>query len=117
MDAYPPAYVLHNLPFIVLSGLGTAPDLEPRQPFQKLLPGRATSTVNAETPQLTSTRAHQLLQEFLRHDNTHTPWEAHGLDRKDALAKFRMRAVGRVRRAPVCTRRLACMQPPPPLCP
>jgi hypothetical protein len=101
MDAYPPEYVLHNLPFIVLSGLGTAPELEPRHSFQDRLPGRATSTVSAETPQLTGDRAQQLLQEFLSHDSTRTPWEAHGLDRRDTLAKFRMRAVGRVGQAPV----------------
>ncbi|KAL5373402.1 hypothetical protein DPSP01_012760 [Paraphaeosphaeria sporulosa] len=95
MDAYPPAYVVHNLPFIVLSGLGTQPDLEPRRAFHELLPGRAVSAVTSDIAQLASDRAQQLLDEFLSYDNTHTPWEAHGLDRRDTLAKFRMRAVGR----------------------
>lgn len=100
MEAFPPGYVLHNLPFIALSGLGTAPELDPQQPFQDLLKGQQTTALNADIPALTSTRAQQLLQEFLRYDSTTTPWEAHGLDRRETLTKFRMRAVGRVGQAP-----------------
>lgn len=101
MDAYPPEYVLHNLPFIVLSGLGTAPDLEPQQSFQEAIPGRAVSTINAEIPPVTGDRAEALLKEFLSYDDTKTPWEAHGLDKRENLPKFRMRAVGRVGQAPI----------------
>lgn len=100
MDAYPPGYISHNLPFIVLSGLEAAPELEPRRPFQELLPGLQQTTVNADIPPLVNSRAQQLLQEFLSYDSTNTPWEAHGLDRRETLTKFRMRAVGRVGQAP-----------------
>ena len=111
MEAFPPGYVLHNLPFIALSGLGTAPELDPQQPLSELLPGHQVTTVNADIAALTSGRAQQLLQEFLRYDSTSTPWEAHGLDRRETLTKFRMRAVGRVGQAPAPRPTSACHVP------
>lgn len=96
MDAYPPEYALHNLPFIVLSGLGTHHDLEPAQPFHDLLPGHAATALTSDIAQLAGDRAQQLLKELLSHDDTHAPWQAHGYDKRDTLARFRMRAVGRV---------------------
>lgn len=107
MDAYPSPYVLHNLPFVVLSGLGAAPELEPQQSFQALLPGHASTTINAEIPPVASDRAEKLLQEFLSYDGTNASWEARRLDSRENTARFRMRAVGRVGQAPHCTVTLA----------
>jgi hypothetical protein len=96
MDAYPPEYVQHNLPFIVLSGLGTSPELEPPAPVHKVLPGRAVTTISAETPPVTGKHAEALLQDFLGADGTNAPWNGRAQGRKDLAHSFRIRAVGRV---------------------
>jgi hypothetical protein len=96
MDAYPPEYVQHNLPFIVLSGLGAGQELEPPAPVHKVLPGRAVTTISAETPPVTGTHAEALLQDFLSADGTNAPWNARAPARKDLAHSFRIRAVGRV---------------------
>jgi solute carrier family 25 protein 38 len=101
MDAYPPAYVEHNLPLVVLSGLVRNAELQPPPPVQQLLPGRAITTVSSDAPLVTGQRAEQLLQEFLAADGTNAPWSPRSAS---AAAKgshgFRLRVVGRVRLAP-----------------
>lgn len=102
MDVYPPEYVLHNLPFIVLSGLGSKEDLEPLRPLQDVLPGRAVNTITCDAPSVSTERREQLLQEFLNYDGTKTPWDGRGLDRRGNTSGFRFRVVGRVGQAPTC---------------
>ncbi|KAF2472011.1 uncharacterized protein BDR25DRAFT_342051 [Lindgomyces ingoldianus] len=93
MDAYPPEYVLHNLPFIVLSGLEAKPELESLPDIQHVMPGRAATTVNSEIPPVTGKRAQLLRSEFLAADESDAPWN--GRTRKGNLLGFRLRAVGR----------------------
>ncbi|KAF2274519.1 uncharacterized protein EI97DRAFT_435057 [Westerdykella ornata] len=95
MDAYPPDYVAHNLPLIVLSGLETADERNAPPPVQHVLPGRATTTISSELPPVTGERAQQLLQQFLDADGSHAPWNGRNLDRRANLIGFRVRAVGR----------------------
>ncbi|KAF2189658.1 hypothetical protein K469DRAFT_736937 [Zopfia rhizophila CBS 207.26] len=95
MDAYPLDYVLHNLPFVVLSGLDSAPELESRSPIQDVLPGGATTTLSSEIPPVTGERAQQLLQEFLNVDGRDAPWNGRLGTRRGNLIGFRLRAVGR----------------------
>ncbi|KAF2637024.1 hypothetical protein P280DRAFT_492659 [Massarina eburnea CBS 473.64] len=80
MDAYPPEYVLHSLPFIVLSGLGARPELDPSRPVDRVLPGRAVANVSSDAPTVADARAGQLLEDFLVLGNR---------------TGFRIRAVGR----------------------
>lgn len=101
MEAYPPAYVQHNLPFIVLSGLGSQAELDPPPSVHSLLPGRAVTRTSSEIPPVTGERADQLLQDFLSADGTNAPWNARNAGRKDIAHGFRIRAVGRVGQAPV----------------
>lgn len=96
MEAYPPAYVQHNLPFVVLSGLGTQTELDPPPSVQTVLPGRAAVKTSSEIPPVTGERADQLLQDFLTADGSNAPWNARGSSRKDLAHGFRIRAVGRV---------------------
>jgi hypothetical protein len=106
MDAYPPDYCAHQLPFIVLSGLETKQDLEPLPPLQDVLPGRAVTTISSEIPSVTGPRASQLLQEFLSADGSDAPWNGRGQSRRGNLPGFRIRTVGRVGQAPeLCDRR------------
>jgi hypothetical protein len=96
MEAYPPKYVQHNLPFIVLSGLGASPELAPPPPVQDVLPGRAVTTISSEIPPVTSKYAEPLLQDFLSADATNAPWNGRATSRKELSHGFRIRAVGRV---------------------
>lgn len=101
MEAYPPAYVQHNLPFVLLSGLGSQNELEPPPSVHSVLPGRAVTRTSSEIPPVTGERADQLLQDFLNADGTNAPWNARNSSRKDLGHGFRIRAVGRVCKAPV----------------
>ncbi|KAJ4341846.1 hypothetical protein N0V87_001511 [Didymella glomerata] len=95
MEAYPPAYVQHNLPFIVLSGLGSQAELQPPPSVHDVLPGRASVRTSSEIPAVTGERADQLLQDFLSADGTNAPWNARAASRRDLGHGFRIRAVGR----------------------
>ena len=96
MDAYPPDYVQHNLPFLVLSGLATSKELDPPPRVHDVLPGCAVTSISSEIAVLTSDRASELLQEFLTADGTAAPWNGRGFSRRGITHGFRIRAVGRV---------------------
>lgn len=98
MEAYPPVYVQHNLPFIVLSGLGTPAELDPPPPVHDVLSGRAATRTSSEIPPVTGERADQLLQDFLTADGTNAPWNARSTTRRGLAHGFRIRTVGRVGR-------------------
>ncbi|KAF1930854.1 uncharacterized protein M421DRAFT_361162 [Didymella exigua CBS 183.55] len=95
MEAYPPAYVQHNLPFIVLSGLGSQAEPQPPLSIHNVLPGRTSIRTSSEIPAVTGERADQLLHEFLSADGTNAPWNARGASGRDLAHSFRIRAVGR----------------------
>lgn len=99
MDAYPSEYVQHNLPFIVLSGLGTSKEIVPLPPVNIVLPGRATTSISSEIPPVTGERANILLQDLLNTDATDAPWHGRVPARKGLAHGFRIRAVGRVGQA------------------
>lgn len=101
MEAYPPAYLQHNLPFIVLSGLGSQDELGAPPSVHNALPGRAAVRTSSEIPPVTGERAEQLLHDFLAADGSTAPWNARGSNRKDLAHGFRIRAVGRVCMSPV----------------
>lgn len=99
MEDYPPDYVQHNLPLIVLSGLGAAKELDPPAPVQQILPGRAVTTINSEIPQITGQRADDLLRAFVDADGTHAPWNGRAFTGKGVQYGFRIRSIGRVGQA------------------
>ncbi|KAF2131485.1 hypothetical protein P153DRAFT_286498 [Dothidotthia symphoricarpi CBS 119687] len=94
MEAYPVDYVQHNLPFIVLSGLG-GKELAPPPPVQNVIPGQAATILSCEIPPATGERANQLLHEFQSADSTSAPWNGRASSRRDIAHGFRIRAVGR----------------------
>ena len=96
MEAYPPDYVSHNLPFIVLSGLATSKELETLPPVHHVLPGRVVTTIDSDTPPVTGDRADELLKEFLNADGTNAPWHGRDFSRRGLTHGFRIRSVGRV---------------------
>jgi solute carrier family 25 protein 38 len=96
MDAYPSDFVVHNLPFIVLSGLATSKEVDPLPSVQHVLPGQAVTNISSELPPVEGDRANELLQEFLTADGTNTPWNGRDFSRRGITHGFRIRSVGRV---------------------
>ena len=98
MDAYPTDYIFHNLPLVVLSGINTDTQSEsqPPPPLEDVLPGKGVTQISSEIPAVTSTRAQQLLREFLDADGSEAPWNSRPGNRKGSLIGFRFRAAGRV---------------------
>ncbi|RYN84699.1 hypothetical protein AA0117_g45 [Alternaria alternata] len=95
MDAYPSDFVVHNLPFIVLSGLATSKEVDPPPSVQHVLPGRAVTSISSDIPPVDGDRANELLQEFLSADGTSAPWNARDFSRRGITHGFRIRSVGR----------------------
>lgn len=105
MDAYPPDYALHNLPFVVLSGLDTEQEQGAPLPIHDVLPGRATTTINSELPPVTGELPQLLLREFQSADGRDAPWNARGMKGRANMSGFRIRTVGRVGQGnPLCER-------------
>jgi hypothetical protein len=92
MDSYPASYVLHNRPFLVLSGLGARSELDP-DPVRDVFSGQAVTSISSDAPPVADQRADGLLEDFLSYDATNASSEG-------SLTRFRIRAVGRVGQAP-----------------
>ncbi|KAF2145473.1 uncharacterized protein K452DRAFT_264522 [Aplosporella prunicola CBS 121167] len=93
MDAYPSQYVEHNLPFVVVSGLGTDTS-EPYFQPHKLLQEHGLN-IDSAIPTLINEHAEQLRQEFLIADSRHAPWNGIRSRSRGDLIGFKIRAVGR----------------------
>jgi len=100
MDAYPEEYVAHNLPLIVLSGLGSTDGADTSSRPHNVLEENG-AVVSTELPPVPGEQAKQLLQEFLNADAKDAPWNGRPGRNKSGLIGFRMRAVGRVGQTPV----------------
>lgn len=94
MEGYPSEYIEHNLPLIILSGLGeqhnkdsSTSDLH----FQ----GNGTR-IQASSPECTGERAHTLLTQFLSLDGSKQPWNSSALPGPSGKLKYKTRAIGRV---------------------
>ena len=96
MDAYPEDYVVHNLPFILLSGLDAGSDGDQHSDYPLLYKGDAT--IDSDFPPLTGPTAEQLRQAFLEEDASRAPWERRNEKRASSSgAGYKIKSVGRVR--------------------
>lgn len=93
MDAYPLQFVEHNLPFVVLSGLGEKPsdDSQPH-PLLKV----HGIEIDSAVPVVSGDRADQLRQEFLSADARDAPWNGLRIRARGDHVGFKLKAVGRV---------------------
>ncbi|KKY15377.1 putative protein of unknown function DUF1683 [Diplodia seriata] len=94
MDVYPPQYVEHNLPFVVLSGLGDAPSDDSGYEPHPLLKDRGIE-IDSAVPVVTGERVDQLRQEFLSADAREAPWNGLRTRTRGDHVGFRLKAVGR----------------------
>jgi hypothetical protein len=94
-DGYPPDYVTHNLPLVVLSGLVPAQPLVQDTELPSVFKGKGTE-ITSELPAVEGERAEQLLQEFYHCTKTDDQWNGKPVQGRSGLSGFRFRAVGRV---------------------
>lgn len=96
MDAYPEDYVAHNLPLVVLSGLG--PDTYSSSEDGNEGPSFEGSRVRifSDFPNLIDSTAEELLQLLLDEDASGAPWNAQYNAGKAAGIGFRVKKAGRV---------------------
>jgi solute carrier family 25 protein 38 len=94
MEAYPAEYVEHNLPLVLLSGLGY-PENNGSSIAQ--LPRQESGTrFQCSSPECSGERAQLLLKHFQELDGTHRPWNANSLPSPGASLRYRIKAIGRV---------------------
>ncbi|PQE25522.1 glutathione transferase omega-1 protein [Rutstroemia sp. NJR-2017a BBW] len=86
MDGYAPAYIAHNIPLLVVSGLGT----DPAPTNARLKEGGVIIT--SDIAPLESEDAQTLLKHFSENDAEGLPWNATEHNDKN---KFRVKVIGR----------------------
>jgi len=86
MDGYAPAYVAHNVPLLVVSGLDSAPQDKPKAP-------EGAIRIASEIPPVESEDAQVLLRHFKDSDAGELAWNAREYSGRN---KFRVKTVGRV---------------------
>ena len=102
MEAYPPEYVAHNLPLIVLSGLTGAEEHGGRDELRDIF-GTA-AVINSDSPLVAVELSQQLLQDFMSADGSGQAWSAEASRGKVGLMGFKFKVIGRVSRLPVSWR-------------
>ena len=101
MDGYPADYVGHNLPFVVLFGLGSTharPLLEAERDFPLLQ--EKGIYISCELPNVTGSVADQLLGSFHEFDARNASWNNRPGKGKMGTMGFTYRTVGRVGQTP-----------------
>jgi hypothetical protein len=83
MDGYPPAYVSHNLPLLVVSGLGSAQEPASKDGIR----------ITSEIPSVETEDAETLLRHFKQSDASNLAWNGREHTGRN---KFRVKTVGRV---------------------
>jgi len=92
MEDFPEEYTQHNLPLVLLSGLGLGDDVQ-QDPSAKQSSG---TKLLLNTPECEGERAHQLLDQFVKRDGTPSAWNAGTLPGPVGSIKYCMRPIGRV---------------------
>jgi hypothetical protein len=98
MEDYPLHYISHNLPLIVLSGLGT-PDPTARDEVEDEYPvlQQRGFRVSSELADVTGPTAEELLNSFHGFDARHASWNNRpGEGKMSGTMGFTFRSVGRV---------------------
>ncbi len=101
MELYPDDYVEHNLPLVILSGLGGEPDtFEETSERSRSLLLEGGFRIKAGAAPVTGSTANELLQAFLSRDSSNVSWNSRATSASDNVGNFRIKRVGRVGQAP-----------------
>lgn len=102
MEAYPPDYIDHNLPLILLSGLGSDPQPDAQD---KVIPDGGTEypplrdggvEIFSDFPLLTDSTAERVLNALLSEDATGRPWNSKSDGARAGAVGYKVKRVGRV---------------------
>lgn len=85
-------YVEHNLPLVIVSGLGAGSGQGPAAVHPQLENG---TRFQARSPECEGDRARLLLQQLLQLDGSNLPWNASSLPGPTGILRYRIRATGR----------------------
>lgn len=101
MDGFPAHYVTHNLPFIILFGLGAtepgpASDIEKSYPLLQ----EKGIYISSDLPNVSGTTAAELLDSFREFDAKDATWNSRPGKGKMGTMGFTYRTVGRVGQEP-----------------
>ena len=100
MEAYPPDYVQHNLPLILLSGLAASNDGNgvSSDNCRNLLEGGFR--IKSDAPPLTGRGAEALLQNFLATTSSDEHANGSSIAREHQGGRYKIRSIGRVGQTP-----------------
>ena len=90
MDGYAPAYVAHNVPYLVVSGLGGAPRNHPDFPAEGV-------RIASDVPPVESEDAEAIIKNFNDTDAEGLAWNGRASGGRN---KFKVKIVGRVVQQP-----------------
>lgn len=99
MEAYPSSFVAHNVPLVVLYGLGSQSPHGHEQVPYPLLEEKGTR-ITSELPPVTGPNAEELLGIFLELDAQHAAWNGRPGRGKMGTMGFKIKAIGKVRTKP-----------------
>jgi solute carrier family 25 protein 38 len=88
MDELPTEYTAHDLPLVVLSGLGHDGDLN--------VQNVSGTRLAIQTAECEGERATNLRQQFLARDGSGSAWNASSLPGPNGSLKYHMQSIGRV---------------------
>lgn len=88
MDDLPTSYTEHNLPLVVLSGLGHDGDSETKS--------SSGTRLAIQSPECAGERAAHLLQQFTARDGSLSAWNANTLPGPVGSVRYCMQPIGRV---------------------
>ncbi|KAI5369600.1 Putative trafficking protein particle complex subunit 11 [Septoria linicola] len=91
MEDYPPHYVQHNLPLILVSGFG---ELEEARSLHTARQESGTR-ISTESPECLSDQASRLLQALRSLDGAERAWNSSALPGPDSAVRYKIKTVGR----------------------
>ncbi|SLM37606.1 Foie gras liver health family 1 [Lasallia pustulata] len=94
MEVYPSSFVAHNVPLVLLSGLGLQPPHGHEQDPYPLLEEKGTK-ISSELPPVTGPSAEELLGIFLEHDAQDAAWNGRPGRGKMGTMGFKIKAAGK----------------------
>lgn len=95
MEAYPPGFIAHNLPLVVLSGLSTPQELGGKDELRDIF-GTGT-VISSDLPLVDNELGQQLRQDFLNADGGALAWNGEALKSRNNAVGFKFKVIGRVR--------------------
>ena len=107
MEAYPADYVAHNLPLLVLSGLGEESQAIQQRRNESLKRGHGVK-ISSELAQIAESKAALIREEFLKVDGSELAWNSSGLPDRPELVGYKMTCTGRVGTANAIARLPQC---------